>query len=420
VTAAPMTVRRTTLANGLRVVVVPQPHLHHAHVALFVRAGSRFEDSKTNGLSHLVEHTVHTGTRRFPDARALTLAIERIGGVIDAGTGEDDCVFPMYVPPKAIGEASSILAEVVRQPTFRHVKAERRRVIEEIREDEDAQDERARSLVFKRHPLGLCALGTEKRVRSFRKSELRQWHRRLFVAQNAVLVFAGAVTPRAALSFARRDFGTMRRGARLESDAPTFDRTKPRLAFAVADDDQTSLRCCFRGLDASAAVEVLGRVIGEGEVSRLYERLCDMTGLCYTAKAELCGYEDAAYMQITAVSRRPARVVREVLGILDALAREGPSVAELARVRQGIARWPLEMADSIEQTADFYGTEALYGRETSLQGHVAKLLRVSADAVRGAARELARPERLSVVASGPKREIAQVKRLVKAWRGYAQ
>ena len=41
-----------TLANGLRVLVVPQPHLRRAHVALHARVGSRYEtmcDPRLNG-----------------------------------------------------------------------------------------------------------------------------------------------------------------------------------------------------------------------------------------------------------------------------------------------------------------------------------------------------------------------------------
>jgi predicted Zn-dependent peptidase len=52
--ASTVSYRTATLPNGLRVVTTPQPQLHRAHVALYVRTGSRFEDEKTNGISHFL------------------------------------------------------------------------------------------------------------------------------------------------------------------------------------------------------------------------------------------------------------------------------------------------------------------------------------------------------------------------------
>jgi predicted Zn-dependent peptidase len=421
-----MTVRRTTLANGLRVVIAPLPHLSQAYVGLWLRAGSRFEDDTTHGISHLVEHTLHA-TRRYPDGQTLGLALERMGGDLNAGTAVDDCNFPLIVSPNALDEATALIADLILRPTFANVAAERRRVIEEIGEDEDsdeAEHDRARALVFEGHPLARSVLGSEASVRGFRVAALRRWHHRLYCTGNAVLLFTGAVDPAQALKLAARDFGAMRRGERLECRVSTtvprcFKRKTPRLDMDGGKAGQTFLRFCFRANDARPAVDVLSYVLGVGEVCHLRERLCNASGLCYTADLTFCEYEDAAYLEITAPSRHPVRVVREVLSIVDEVARRGPSPAELRRLRTRIAREPVEMADSIEHIAEFYGREALYGRTRTLEERAAQLMAVTAAQVRDAARELARPERLTFIADGPRGEHGKLRRLVRAWRGYA-
>jgi predicted Zn-dependent peptidase len=409
-------VRRETLDNGLRVIVAPMPHVHSAYVGFWLRAGARFEGAC--GLSHLLEHAVHA-TRRYPDAHALALAVDGIGGSLGASTSVAECAFSIMAPPESIGEASAIVAEIVRRPRLADVRIERRRVLEEILENEDGADEAACSLVYRGHPLARSVLGSERHVRSLRMSALRAWHRRAYVARNAVLVFAGPIEPRRALHLARRDFGALRPGRPLERAPVTYTQRKVRLDVACDDEgEQGSLRFAFRAAAWTPALDMLRRVLDGGQASRLAHRLSDASGLCYAPDADVHACEDTAYLQITAASRTPLPVAREVLAIMDDLARRGPSAAELEGARQDVRCESREMADALEETAEFYGSEALRGRELSLRKHFARISAAGAEDVRDAARELARPERLSVVASGPAREMDRVETLVRGWRGF--
>src|SRR6185369_16184511 len=97
--------RLETLENGLPVVVTPQPQLHRAHVALYVRVGSRFETKKQNGLSHFLEHMLYRGTPRLPHAHDVNLAFESLGGYLYAATQVDFGVFSVTVPNETLAEA---------------------------------------------------------------------------------------------------------------------------------------------------------------------------------------------------------------------------------------------------------------------------------------------------------------------------
>ncbi|MGO9711334.1 MAG: M16 family metallopeptidase [Polyangiaceae bacterium] len=112
------------LPNGLRVITTPQPQLHRAHVALYLRVGSRFEDERTNGISHFLEHMIYRGTPRLPSAHAVNLAFERIGGYLYASTQTDYGIYSVTLPPESLDEACGLFGEVLRAPSFFDIAVE--------------------------------------------------------------------------------------------------------------------------------------------------------------------------------------------------------------------------------------------------------------------------------------------------------
>src|SRR3954452_11291358 len=100
--------RLETLDNGLRVVVSPQPQLHRAHVALYVRVGSRFETASQNGLSHFLEHMLYRGTPTLPQAHDVNVAFESLGGYLYAATHVDYGVFSVTLPRETLDETASL------------------------------------------------------------------------------------------------------------------------------------------------------------------------------------------------------------------------------------------------------------------------------------------------------------------------
>ena len=102
---APLPSESFTLGNGLQVRLIPLPHIQSATASFFVRVGSRYESAKTNGLSHFLEHMLYRGTERHPAAHELSLAIERLGGTLDAATHVDFTSYDLTLPPETIAPA---------------------------------------------------------------------------------------------------------------------------------------------------------------------------------------------------------------------------------------------------------------------------------------------------------------------------
>jgi predicted Zn-dependent peptidase len=421
----------TTLANGLRVLVAPMPQLHRVHVTLWGRVGSRFERPEENGISHFLEHMIYRGTKRVRSAHAVNLSFERLGGSLFASTQVDHGIFSLTLPPESLDEACAAFGEVLSQPAFLDIDIERGIVLEEILEDLDDEgrqvnaDNLSRSLIYGEHPLGFTITGSESQVRSFDEEALRRWHERHYTADNATLVFAGAVDEDVAVRLAERDFANLPRGTRVASEAPRHAQSKPRLEVVDNVSSQTELRVCFRAFAEAhplrPALDVLMRVVDDGMSTRLYHRLCDARGLCYDVSAGFDGYEDDGVVDVAAgvQHRRVARVTREILAMFEELGREGPTADELEKARRRIAWDARAMGDSAEETAAFYADGLLFARFATPEEHVAELTRVTAEDVRMAARELASPDRLNVVAVGlpEDKEGERLARVVEDWTG---
>lgn len=402
----------TTLGNGLRVVVAPQPQLHRAHVALYVRVGSRFETPATNGLSHFLEHMLYRGTPTLETAHDVNHAFESLGGYLYAATQTDFGVFSVTAPGESVAETSRLFGDVLAQPTFNDIEIEKAIVCEEILEDLDDEgrqvdaDNLSRELIYPTHPLGYTITGDEKRVRSFDLPMLRAHHARHYNASNSVLAFSGAVDADEAVMLAEKWFSKLPKGEPVTAEAPVHTQKKPRLEIVENVSSQTELRVCFRAVPEASehrpAMDMLMRILDDGMSTRLYHRICDSKGLCYDVGASFDGYEDDGILDFMAGVQhaRTSVVTREILDMLCDLARTGPSEAEVDKAKRRNA-WEMQtIFDSPEELAGFYAGGLLFDRFETPEARLAANQAVTPKRLREMAEILARPDRLNVLAVG--------------------
>src|ERR1700734_2275761 len=81
--------KKITLKNGLRIMLVPQPQNLAATVLILVRAGSEYEVKKQNGISHFLEHMMFKGTTDRPEPGMIAHELAALGAQSNAFTGEE-------------------------------------------------------------------------------------------------------------------------------------------------------------------------------------------------------------------------------------------------------------------------------------------------------------------------------------------
>lgn len=167
-------------------------------VGLWIRQGGAHEGPDERGISHLLEHMVFKGTRRR-SARELVLAVERIGGALDAYTSHEATAYQARVPHQALAEAIDVVADLAFHPTLRRrdLEAERNVILEELSALEDVPEELVFDLhaefLYDGHPYGSSVLGTPESVAGFDEEDLRRLHRSRYGGGNSVIAAAGRV-----------------------------------------------------------------------------------------------------------------------------------------------------------------------------------------------------------------------------------
>ncbi len=425
----PYRVHKSRLPNGLAVATVDTPHLHTATVALFVRAGSRYETPSTNGLSHFVEHMLFRGCKAHPSSLALNLAIEERGGTLYAETGRDYSLFQVSLPPQQIDHALQILGDLFTHPTFSDIDLERSIILEELLEDLDERgrnvnlSDRSRAEVWPDHALGYSIIGPARNLRRYKQADIARHFRRFYGARNMALCVAGKVDPRHVRTVAARAFSALPSGARMLPRRASRPALGPNVRAIWNDSAQIQAHVLFHALPesdrASPALSLLLRLIDDGMSTPLHYRICDQKGLAYNVGASIESLWDTGLVEIDTACA-PAKLptlVEEILKIVDGFRRAPVTEVALARAKRRYEGDLQASFDDVPSLAAWFGGAELFFRPYTHEQLLRRTQRVTADAIQKVARRIFQPRRLNVVAVGAvDRAIAnRVRRVVSAF-----
>ncbi len=215
--ARPVVERR--LANGLRVVVCPDPQSADVAVFMHYDVGSRDEPAGLFGLAHLVEHLMFNGSAHVALNEHFRL-LERAGATnINGETSFDKTDYYETVPPDALALAlwleSDRLGYLLDRVDEAAVRRERLTVQNEQRHTMldvglGAAESITRAELFPIwHPYHHDPLGTPASVGALSLADVRAFVNTWYGPSNATLVLAGKVDPEAAIALVRRYFETL-------------------------------------------------------------------------------------------------------------------------------------------------------------------------------------------------------------------
>ena len=157
-----------TLANGVRLVTVPMPHLHSAELVCSMAVGGRCEPVELSGISHFLEHMIFRGTAEYATSIELERAFEAIGGSVNASTDAETTCFHSRIHPDFLGEGVALFASMLLRPKFNEIDIERRIILEEARDDFNEEgiqvnlDNLMMGLLWPGHPLGESLIGSSE------------------------------------------------------------------------------------------------------------------------------------------------------------------------------------------------------------------------------------------------------------------
>ena len=219
-------IAREVLPNGLTVISEQMQHIRSVSIGVWVKTGSRDEETGTNGISHFIEHMLFKGTTSR-SAEEIARQVDSIGGNMDAFTAKECICFNMKVVDEHLPLAVDILSDLVLNPRFDEADLGREKgvILEEIKMDEDSPDYLVHEIFtqsfFKDHALGRPILGTRETVRKFDRASVVSFYEQCFTPENMVVSAAGNLQHKPFVELVQKHFAQMKpRKANLLSPQP--------------------------------------------------------------------------------------------------------------------------------------------------------------------------------------------------------
>ncbi|MGB2706035.1 MAG: pitrilysin family protein, partial [Candidatus Omnitrophota bacterium] len=150
--------RIKSFKNGLKVITALMPHMESVAIGLWIGVGGRYEDKKSCGISHLIEHMLFKGTES-QTASMLKESIEGVGGSFNAFTGEEETCYFVKLPSDYSELGLDILSDMVLNPKLDpdELEKEKHVICEEIKMYMDQPAHRAFDILshsmWPNHPL---------------------------------------------------------------------------------------------------------------------------------------------------------------------------------------------------------------------------------------------------------------------------
>lgn len=283
-----------TLANGLRVIVVPKHDMPLVAARLFVKTGAEADPADRAGLASLTATVLTQGTKTR-SAEQVARGVEALGATLDSNALWDATTIDLSVMSKNLARAMDFLADSVRNPTLAKSELDRERqqaldVLQvELTEPRALSGYVVSRLLFGDTPYGHGLGGTPQSLEKITRDDLVKFHRTHFRPENAVLVFGGDVTSETAFAMAEKLFGGWARGTSTKKTAATPAKPPaPRVVVIdMPDAGQAAVVVGRQGIRRSdpnyLPAIVANSVLGGGYSSRLNQEIRIKRGLSYGA-----------------------------------------------------------------------------------------------------------------------------------------
>ncbi len=404
-----MTTRLTTLSNGFRVVTEDMPGLKSAAIGLWVNAGGRHEAEDQNGIAHFLEHMAFKGTARR-SALQIAEEIEDVGGYINAYTSREMTAYYARVLEADVPLALDVIADITLNPAFvqKEIEVERGVILQEIGQALDTPDDVIfdwlQEAAYPNQPMGRSILGPSDRIAGYGGDDLRRFVSQHYGPDQMILSAAGSVDHDRIVDEAVALFGRLRpvgapqiEGARFSPGERREVRDLEQVHFALGFEAPG-----YRHADFYTA-QIFATALGGGMSSRLFQKLREERGLCYSIFAQAGAYEDTGLLTIYAGTG--AEEIAELAGLtIDEMKRaaEDMTEAEVARARSQMKAGMLMGLESSTGRAERMARLlSIWGRVPDLDETVARIDAVTTEGVRDFAARMAQDAQGALALYGP-------------------
>jgi zinc protease len=373
--------KKYQLKNGMNVLLAESHKSPVLSIQMWVRTGSADEFKGEEGISHFIEHLVFKGSRHFKVGE-MAATVEAAGGEINAYTSFDQTVFYVTLSKEFEEVGMKVIAEMMGFPTFDkgEIDNEREVVIEEIKRSQDNLPRQASRLLFStmynKHPYGLPVIGFTKNIQDFTREQITGYFDARYNPGNMTMVVVGDFQSPAMKKQVQKFFGEFKaKKLRKSKRVSLKPQTKPVRVVQTSTFEEGMCHLAWRAPKADhkdvAALEVLALILGQGESSRLHQKLRLEDACVHSIGASLFGSKDPGFFAVSS-SLNPENLKKSLEGTLTEIEKilsAPPSADEFLKAIVNLSSEQFYSMETVDGLARKYGhfedlfQDPLYFRE---------------------------------------------------------
>lgn len=413
--------RSTRLKNGVRIATIEMPHMHSVSAGLWAGIGGRHESREKSGMAHFIEHLIFKGTKKR-NARQISESVEGVGGYLNAFTTEDHTCYYAKAGAAHLPVLCDVLTDMYIHSEFAPQEIERERdvVREEILMYRDHPAQHAQELLsstmWPEHPLGRALTGTLETIATFRRPQLLGYMREHYNGRTTVATVAGKVRHEDAVALLAPALEKLSPGRNPRYARCRMQPGEARISLFTQETEQTHLAMGYyafgRADPRRFALKLMSVILGENMSSRLFQKLREEHGFCYSIQSGMVALADSGMINISAGldAGNMRKAVKMILKELERLCKKAPSREELRKARDYTIGQTLMGLESTTNQIMWMGESILgYGKVLD-PNEVEKLVRaVTPDDVRAVACHCLNRARLALAIVGPMKDAEEIK-----------
>jgi zinc protease len=357
------------LPNGLQALVLENHKAPVATLNVFYRVGSRNETFGETGISHLCEHLMFRGTKKYGPEEFSNIIAEN-GGEDNAFTSADYTDYFEIINREHLDVPLALEADRMANFAPKGFDSEKAVVMEERRlrtEDspQEALEEQVQAAAFVAHPYHWPVIGWMHDIQGLTLADALRYHAIYYSPQNAIVVAVGDFDAAKVMKQVEELFGALGNGPKpppvTEVEPPQRGERQVTLLHAanLPAFSEGFLTPNYENANDAFALEVASELLGDGKSSRLYKDLVIDKQMVVDVDVEYDMTSFDPNLFWIAAQMRPGvkagDVMAEVDSQLDIIGKHSASPDELQK------------AKNLEEASFVFGQDSIF-REAQLLG----------------------------------------------------
>ena len=414
-----------TLANGLQVLLLPDPSTPTISLSGYIKAGTEFDPQSKAGLAKLTAANLMNGTKS-KDALTLAKALEDRGASLGFGANREGVDIEGNSLAEDLPTLIQTLADVVQNANFpdKEMELSRQRALTALKVEMDtparvAQRTFQQAVYPKNHPFH--KFPTEDSLKSITRKDVVGFDAEYYRPDATVLTLVGDFDAKAVRSLLETELGSWKvsgKSPSIKYPSVPLPSTVVKLNPVLPGKTQAITFMGYRGIDRKDprfySALVLNQILGGDTLSsRLGTEIRDRLGLTYGIYSSFQAGKQAGPFLISmqTAPEDAQRAIASTRNLLEQIHKQGVTAAELKAAQRSLTSNYKVSLTSPDDLASRILMNDVYGlSEDELRKFPEKIQAVTLAQVNQVAKTLLRPDHLIVVTAGPGASAEQSKK----------